>query len=203
AQLQLKKGPLLAEIELLKNQARHESAVARVASLRKSHQFRDQAELAGVRIFELQHERQQVALDRAESNLKKLVVKAPLEGMVAHESIWRSGSMGPPQEGDQIWSGQPLVKIFDPTHMVVQCSVNEPDGVALVPGTRAKVFLDAYPELIFDAVLESASPVAASALGSPIKTFAARFRFEQVDPRLLPDLSVAVEIAVDLEAKKP
>ncbi len=54
--------------------------------------------------------------------------------------------------------------------------------------------LDAYPELTFDAHLVSASPVAASALGAPIKSFSARFRLEQSDPHLLPDLSAAVMI---------
>ena len=38
----------------------------------------------------------------------------------------------------------------------------------------------------------SASPVASSALGSPIKTFTARFRLDKSDPHLLPDLSAAV-----------
>jgi hypothetical protein len=38
----------------------------------------------------------------------------------------------------------------------------------------------------------SASPVASSALGSPIKTFSARFRLDKSDPHLLPDLSAAV-----------
>jgi hypothetical protein len=34
--------------------------------------------------------------------------------------------------------------------------------------------------------------VASSALGSPIKTFSARFRLDKSDPHLLPDLSAAV-----------
>ena len=58
----------------------------------------------------------------------------------------------------------------------------------------AEVRLDAYPDLVFPARFVSASPVAASALGSPIKTFAARFRIEKSDPHLLPDLSAAVVI---------
>jgi hypothetical protein len=76
--------------------------------------------------------------------------------------------------------------------MEVETLVGEPDGAILAPGARAKVRLDAYPELIFDAHFISASPVAASALGAPIKTFAARFRLDQSDPHLLPDLSAAV-----------
>jgi len=56
------------------------------------------------------------------------------------------------------------------------------------------VNLDAYPGLTFTAHFESASPVAASALGSPIKTFAAIFRLDKPDPHFLPDLSAAVII---------
>jgi hypothetical protein len=36
--------------------------------------------------------------------------------------------------------------------------------------------------------------VASGSLDSPIKYFSARFRIDQRDPRLLPDLSAAVEI---------
>jgi hypothetical protein len=54
--------------------------------------------------------------------------------------------------------------------------------------------VDAYPDREFTARLESASPVASSAIGSPIKTFFARFRLEQSDPHLLPDLSAAIII---------
>ena len=54
------------------------------------------------------------------------------------------------------------------------------------------MILDAYPDLLFDAHMITASPAASSALGSPIKTFAARFRLDKSDPHLLPDLSAAV-----------
>jgi hypothetical protein len=36
--------------------------------------------------------------------------------------------------------------------------------------------------------------VASSALGSPIKAFAAVFKLEKVDPHLMPDLSAAVVV---------
>jgi hypothetical protein len=56
------------------------------------------------------------------------------------------------------------------------------------------VHLDAFPELTFTAHFESASPVATSPLGTSMKTFSARFVIDQNDPRLLPDLSAAVDI---------
>ncbi len=194
AEIQLKKGPILSDIDRLKNEAKAESARARVDSLRQTHSHRTKVEAAALRIIELQQDRQKVALERAKSNAEKLVVKAPLDGMVALENIWRGGSMGHAQEGDQLWNGQPMLKLFDPSEMEVHAQIGEPDGAALRAGTRARVRLDAYPEVEFEGRFESASPVASSALGSPIKNFAARFRLVGTDPRLLPDLSAAVVI---------
>ncbi len=76
-------------------------------------------------------------------------------------------------------------------------SVGEPDGAVLVPGAKATVHLDAFPELTLTAHFESASPVATSPLGTSMKTFAARFVIDQSDARLLPNLSAAVDIQVD------
>ena len=194
AELELRKGPLLSEIDRLKNEAKAEDARAHVASLRKSSKFHDVSDAAALRILELQRDRQKVALERAEHNSERLSVRASIAGMVALQNVWRSGSMGHAQEGDQLWSGQPLLRIFDPNEMEVRTQVGEPDGAALVPGARAMVTLDAYPELVFPARFESASPVASSALGSPIKNFMATFRLEKPDPHFLPDLSVAVVI---------
>lgn len=194
ANIQLKKGPVLADVERVKNQIKAESAQARVESLKKSHAARLRAEAAAAQILQLQQGRQNVLLDRAKSNLDKLVVKAPLEGMVALENIWKGGTMGHPREGDLLFPGQPLLKIFDPTEMVVDVQAGEPDNARLRAGVEAKVQLDAYPGLTFDAVFVSSSPVATTALGSPVKNFNARFRLKASDPRLLPDLSAAVLI---------
>lgn len=203
AAIDLRKGETLSEIDRLKDEAKLADAKARVESLKKSSHLHDLADAAGVRVLELQRDRQQVALDRAQGNMDKLTIHAPLSGMVAHENVWRNGSMGPMQEGDQAYPGQALIKIFDPVDMVVNTQVSEPDGAVMAPGTRAKVRLDAYPGVVFDAHLESASPAASSSLGSPLKNFAARFRIDQHDPRLLPDLSAAVEIEIAPPAAAP
>ncbi len=192
AELELRKGPLLSEIDRLKNEVKAEAAKEHVASLKKSSAFHDQSDAAAVRILELQRDRQKVSLDRALSNADKLEIHAPLDGMVALESVWRNSSMGKAQEGDQLWPGQPLIRLFDPSEMEVRAQVGEPDDASLTPGCHATVQLDAYPDLSFEAHLVSASPVASSALGSPIKTFTARFRLDKSDPHLLPDLSAAV-----------
>src|SRR3984957_17456191 len=152
AEAALPKGEVLSEIDRLKNEAIVESARARVESLKKSGHFHDLDEAAGLRILELQRNRQEMVLERTKSNTEKLTVRAPLDGMAALENVWRNGSMGPFQEGDQAWPGQAMVKVFDPTDMLVITLVNEPDGAVLAHGgARAKIRLDAYPGAVFDA----------------------------------------------------
>ncbi len=194
AQLQLRKGPILSELDRLKNEAKAKTAIARVASLEKSHSFRIQAEAATLKGQELKLERLKLTLERLRRNLDRLVIRSPHDGMVALENVFRSGSMGPAQEGDQMNSGQPVLRLFSPDRMVVDALVNESDIAVLQPGVRAKLFLDAYPGAEFVAELSNSSPIATAGMDSPVRTFSARFKVLTDDPRLLPDLSAALEI---------
>jgi HlyD family secretion protein len=135
------------------------------------------------------------------SNLDKLSLRAPIDGMAALQNVYRNNSMGHAQEGDQLWPGSPLLRLFDPTGMEVELSVEEPDRIALQPGTKAVVHLDAFPQLTFSAHFDSANPIASAALGSAVKTFSARFRLDQSDPHLMPDLSAAVDITIPRDAR--
>lgn len=194
AEIELKKGPVIAELDRLKAEVKAATARKHLESLKRSMAYRDQSDAASLRILELQRDRQKVALERAQGNIAKLEVRATIAGVVAHQNLYRNNSMGHAQEGDQLYQGQAIVSIFEPTEMMVRCAVGEPDGVALAPGAKATVYLDAYPDLTFPATFEFASPVAASALGSPIKAFTAVFKLDRSDPRLMPDLSAAVVV---------
>ena len=197
AKLEIRKAPILSTIDDQKNQAKLEDADQHAASLRRSNHFHELAEAAQLRVLELQRDRQKVALDRARDNMKKMELVAPIGGMTVLQTVWKQGTMGHAQEGDQLWPGSGLLRIFDPSEMQITVLVNEPDGRWLQPGMRATVHLDAYPDAAFHAEFVSASPVAATQGDSPLRTFDAVFRFEERDPRLLPDLSVALDLETD------
>jgi len=205
AAIEIQKGPVLSEIDRLKAEVRLHSARTHIDSLSKSNAAHDKSDAASLRILELQRDRQKVMLERTQSNMAKLEVHTPIAGMVAHESLYRNRSVGHAQEGDQLYSGQPILSVFDPAEMLVRCAVGEPDGAALVPGSKATVYFDAYPDLAIPAHFEFASPVAASALGSPIKSFTAVFKLDKSDSHLMPDLSAAVvvEAPAAKETNKP
>src|SRR6185503_15516134 len=80
AEMELQKGPILSEIERLQNITRAEMSKSHVESLKKSNAFHDQADAAALRILELQRDRQKVALDRAQTNVAKLELHAPIAG---------------------------------------------------------------------------------------------------------------------------
>ena len=194
ARLEIRKGPVLSDLDQAKNAEKLKDATYHVESLLRSNKLHDEAERAEIEVLVLQRDRQKVTLARLKNDFDRLTLKAPMNGMVALDNVWKNNSMGHAQEGDQLYPGNPLMRVFDPSTMVLQLSVNEADGAALRPGSKAIVHLDAYPKITFTAHFDSASPVAASALGSPLKTFAARYILDTKDPHLLPDLTAAADI---------
>ncbi len=158
AQIEIRKGPVLSDIDQQKNAVKLEDARQHVASLERSNHFHDLAEAAELRIVELQRDRQKFVVQRQEKNADKLALRAPIAGMVALQNVYRNNSMGHAQEGDQLWPGSPLLRLFDPSAMQLQVSVDEPDGAVLVPGAKAVVHLDAYPNLKFTAQFRVCEP---------------------------------------------
>jgi len=132
ARLQLRKAIILSEIDRRKNETLAESAIARVASLKKSNGLRDSEDTAAIGVLEKKKERIALQLQRIQANLEKLVIKAPHGGMIALENTWRNGSMGPAQEGDMLSPGQPVLRLFDPGEMVVEGTESEADVSAIL-----------------------------------------------------------------------
>ena len=134
AEMELRKGPLLSEIDRLKNEAKAADARGARGQPEEIERLSRSGRCRGPAHSGIAARPAEGGLDRAMHNIEKLQVHAPLAGMVALENVWRNGSMGHAQEGDQLWRGQALVRIFDPTEMEVRATVGEPDGAALQPG---------------------------------------------------------------------
>ena len=147
AEIDIRKGPILSQIDQEKNRVKLEDAQAHVASLKRSDRAHDAAEIAEIRVLELQRDRQHVAVDRSQNNIRKLTLRAPLGGMVALENVWRQGSFGHASEGDQLWPGSPIARLFDPNQMEVDVAISEADRAVLSHLKKATVHLDAFPTI--------------------------------------------------------
>jgi HlyD family secretion protein len=99
------------------------------------------------------------------------------------------------QDGDQIRPGVSFMQVVDPSHMEVLVPVNQEDLLSLKIGQRTFVHLDAYPALLFSGQLETIDPIGRSGdFSGKVRTFAAVFSITGHDPRLMPDLSAAVDV---------
>ncbi len=89
----------------------------------------------------------------AQANAALMQIRSPIDGMVVLNTIWKQGSMGEVQEGDQVRPGVPFMQVVDPSKMNVEVPVNQQDFLSLKIGQKAEVHLDATRILCFRASL--------------------------------------------------
>jgi len=201
AELELQRNEVVSRIDAEKNQEALDEAQASLKQLKQTYELKRAASASTIRIQEIQRDRALEAMRYAQGNAAKMVVHSPMEGVVVHNTIWLGGRMGTVQQGDQVRPGVPFLQVVDPSQMEVRVELNQVDLLKVHPGQRAEMHLDAYPGMTLPAVLEELSP-----LGHPgqfaeaVRSFAARFSVQGTDPRLLPDLSAALD--VDLGSQK-
>ncbi len=197
ARLDVTKNDLLPTIEAEKNTLALEQAQARLAALRKTFDLKRRAAAADVRILEIQRDRARGAMEHAEENAKRMTILAPFDGLAVIKQTWKGGSMGDVQEGEEVRSGLPIVDVVDPSHMQVRAKVNQADIGRVAIGQRARVQLDAYPDLVFGGRVEQLAPLALlSTLTPKVRSFVAIVSIEGSHPNLMPDLSAAVDLSL-------
>ena len=200
ARLEMKKNAYLGRIDQEKNEQRLEEAEAKQKQLIATFDLKRRAAEADVRILEIQRDRAYKAMKSAEDNATRMVVTSPISGMVVLRMVWRPGQQVEIQEGEEARPGMPIMQVVDPAQMLVRVKVNQADVHLLRAGQPARISLDAYPELRFDGRVEHVAPVGTtSMLTNRVRNFVATVSIKGSHPKLLPDLSAAVD--VELERK--
>lgn len=195
AQLEMQKVELLSRIDAEKAQENLEEAKATLTQLKETFGLKRKAAQASIRILEFQRDRTRETMLHAQANAALMQIHSPIDGIVVLNTIWKQGNMGQVEEGDQVRPGVPFMQVVDPSVMEVRVRVNQEDILALKTGQEVRVHLDAYPDLVFPGRLESIDPMGQNGdFSSSLRTFAATFSIEGNDPRLMPDLSAAVEM---------
>jgi multidrug resistance efflux pump len=197
AELEIQKTEVVSRIDAEKNQENLDEAKATFEQLRETFDLKRKAALAAIRILEIQRERTRQMMLHAQANADLMQMHSPIDGVVVLNTIWKQGTMGEVQEGDQVEPGVSFMQVVDPSAMQVRVLANQVDLLSLQVGQTASVKLDAYPELVFRAKLEQLAPMGRSAgFSDKLRTFAVIFSIRGDDPRLMPDLSAAVDVDV-------
>src|SRR5215472_4571078 len=200
AELEVQKAEIVSRIDAEKNQETLEEAKATYEQLRETFDLKRKAAQAAIRILEIQRDRTGQTMQHAQSNADLMQIRAPIDGVVVLNTIWKQGTMGEVQEGDQIEPGTTFMQVVNPATMQVRAQGNQEDFARLQVGQTGTVRLDAYPQLVFPAKVEQISPIAESgSFTDKLRAFAVIVSIQGNDPKLMPDLSAAVDL--DLSRK--
>jgi HlyD family secretion protein len=195
AQLEMQKVELLSRIDAEKAREDLDEAQATLAQLKETFDLKRKAALASIHVLEIQRDRTRETMLHSQTNASLMEIHSPIDGIVVLNTIWKEGTMGEVQEGDQIRPGVPFMQVVDPSVMEVHVLVNQQDLMALRVGQRARVHLDAYPDLGFQGALQSIDPMGKRGdFSAKLRNFSATFSIDGNDPRLMPDLSAAVDV---------
>jgi multidrug efflux pump subunit AcrA (membrane-fusion protein) len=196
-ELEIQKAEIVSRIDAEKNQENLDEAKATYEQLRETFDLKRKAAQAAVRILEIQRDRTQQTMLHAQANADLLQIRSPLNGVVVLNTIWKQGTMGEVQEGDQVRPGVPFMQVVDPATMQVRVRANQQDFPSLQVGQTAKVRLDAYPDLVFAAKLDQLAPIGEGGdFSNKLRSFVVIVAIEGNDPKLMPDLSAAVDVDV-------
>ena len=198
AELEVKKNEIVSKIDAEKNLENLEQARATFQQLKETFDLKRKAARADIAVLEIQRDRSQSAMRWAQGNTAKMVIHSPVDGVAVINSMWKAGSLSDVQEGDEVRPGFAFLQVVNPGQMQVRVRVNQADIDDLRAAQTARVHLDAYPDLAFSAKVDRIAAVAqTSAFSGKVRVFIVYFLINGNDPKLLPDLSAAVDVELD------
>jgi len=143
-------------------------------------------------------------VQQSQTYLSKMVITAPIDGIVNILSNFRTGGsfgQSPPKfkEGDQAWTGAAIAEIPDLSEMRIELKLEEVDRGKLKVGQPVKIRVDAIPDREFTAELDWISPIAQVIFnaGASNKVFPCQATLKGLDPRLRPGMSASAEIIIE------
>jgi HlyD family secretion protein len=201
AEFEMQKTEIVSRIDAEKNQENLDEAKATYDQLRETFDLKRKAAEAAIRILEIQRDRTQQTMLHAQANADLMQIRSPLDGVVVLNTIWKQGTMGEVQEGDQIRPGVPFMQVVNPAAMQVRVMANQQDFPSLQIGQTAKVRLDAYPDLVFSAKLDQLAPIGEGGdFSNKLRSFVVIVSITGNDPKLMPDLSAAVDVDISKQS---
>ena len=198
ADLDVKTIPVRSDIDAENLRLKLEEARANLKQLQGQAPHEDVTLKSQRRISEIGVEQTRVELRRADRNVQTMVLKAPMDGMLVMENMMRGSEFSQIQQGDQLFPGQMFARVVDPSSMVVTASVNQADVEFVRVGSKAELRFDAFPGLVLPAHVVSIGAITkpGGMRSNFVKEIPVFLKLDKMDPRVIPDLSVSVDVVV-------
>jgi multidrug efflux pump subunit AcrA (membrane-fusion protein) len=135
------------------------------------------------RILDVEKDQAQGKVERVETSLGKLVLEAPIGGMIVYKKSWNGSTVS---VGDTLWPGNVVLSIVDPSETVLEVDILEKDANGIQVGAETEIRIDAHAARPFKGKVSEVSKLSRPIeRGSPVKYFQAKIAFDEGDPVLL------------------
>jgi RND family efflux transporter MFP subunit len=131
----------------------------------------------------------------AQQDVDNCTVRAPFAGVVVSKDAQR-GEMVSPLSAGGGFTRTGIATIVDMDSIEIEVDVNESYIARVEPGQRIEAVLDAYPDWRIPAKVRTVIPTA----DRQKATVKVRISFDQLDPRILPDMGVKVSFLAGEQA---
>jgi HlyD family secretion protein len=143
-------------------------------------------------------------VDRTERRLSLMEIKSPLNGIINYLPNTSQGWMNaqPFKVGDHASAGLAIAEIPDMATLEMESKVDEVDRGRIKVGDAVMVHVDAFPEKVLTAKLDSISPLTEQSFTEwpPTRSFKAYAHIQTPDPRMRPGMNAGADI---VETKIP
>lgn len=141
----------------------------------------------------------EASIGMARQDLDNCVVRAPFAGIAVSKDA-QVGEMVSPISAGGGFTRTGISTIVDMTSLEIEVDVNESYIARVQPGQKVEAILDAYPDWRMPATVRTVIPTA----DRQKATVKVRISFDQLDPRILPDMGVKVAfLAVEQPGEVP
>jgi HlyD family secretion protein len=203
AELDVQKNELVSPIDAQKNNLALEGAKRVLAELEQDVKSRSVSNEASISLAEEKRNKAKLAMDQAQSNIEKMRVTAPMDGLIALEKnegaaggFFFSGMSLPEyREGDQVEPGRTVGQVIDPSGLELSAKVGELERNNIKLGEAVDIQLDALPGDTFQGTVKTLGSGSAHMFWDDSGAkFEVAVKLASVDSRMRPGMTARVLI---------
>jgi len=204
AELEVQKNELVSVIDARKNDLALKQAQAVLAKLQQDVESHTASGKARILLAQEKQNKAKLAMDQARQNIEKMLVPAPMNGLVAIERnvntmgeiSWRGMSLPDYRAGDQVQPGSAIAQVLDAAGMELTAKVGEQERGNVEVGKSADVEFDALPGQIFRGTVKAVGGMSTREFweASSEGRFDITIQLSTEDPRLRPGLTANIVI---------
>ena len=211
AELEVSKNEILSPIDGQKNILGLDEAKRALAQLQQDIRSHGASNDAALAISQEKHHKAQLAMDRAELNIKNMKISSPIDGlMVIHGNrdstggFFMDGMTLPDYHvGDQANPGSSIAEVIDSSRLEISAQVGETDRTNVKAGQSVDIKVDALPGETFSGKVRTVGGATAREFwdDNAKHKFDVAIQIDRVDPRLRPGFEAQLSILGDHLAK--